>query len=226
MYDNSNCILQMRRWKKAYETYDRIGMPREALDALISGVVCRDYLKNHYDTTEVDGEIDSIYNEILSILSSKYGVSEEYAHKIINAETDKMYTRYIDSVLAGDTDYDPYLHTAVPERDVPLNPAEGAEGTGENDTTDPAVSEQMDDEQAYWDAVYEALLNGEEPPARPDQNTNSGTGTDDGEVIMEMPVDGNGNAVSGSDVQSYKGPGQNVNDDIDGERLIYEIPIG
>ena len=101
IFDNSSCILQMRRWEKAYQTYSSIGMPREALDALISGVGCYDYLMNHYNTSDVQMQIDTSYNNIVNLLGQNYGVTPEYARKIIATKSDKDYTRYIDNIIFG-----------------------------------------------------------------------------------------------------------------------------
>ena len=101
MFNNAKCVLQVRRFERAYENYTRLDMPREALDALIRGVQSYDYVITNFDTTYVRSDVDASYNNIIGILASKYGVNAELARKIIDSPTDYDYTRYIDDILAG-----------------------------------------------------------------------------------------------------------------------------
>jgi len=103
IFDNSSAVLQMNRWIEAYHSYQDFGMPREALDALISGVNCyKNIIASRMDISDVSNTVRESYDTILFMLSSEYGVSEEYALQVAASKTDKEYTAYIDGILRGE----------------------------------------------------------------------------------------------------------------------------
>ncbi len=176
-------------------------MPREALDALISGVACYDYLMNHYDTSEVQADMDMSYNNILNILAAQYGVTPEFARKIIAAGTDRDYTRYIDSIIFGTPEPGKKTDTAsgapaAPEDGLPGEPGEAPEGMPGEDGFPAPDGEMM---------------------APPD-----GAPSPDDNVYYQATVDGNGNIIP----DAAPGDGGNVgnpNPDGDNEALVYQI---
>jgi hypothetical protein len=95
MFSKSECILKMRLWLREYEMLEEEGSQLEALDSLIQSV--NDYPALYEYATEWNsvGDISEGYSEILSILSEKYGVTEEQAKEIAAIKNDTDYTRAV-----------------------------------------------------------------------------------------------------------------------------------
>ena len=95
----STIIMTMERKLASYRNYQKIpDTELEALDALIQGAALYNKLLPQAEEYNVIGEIDSIYREILEILSAQYGLSETDVILIIESEDDAAYTKWLTSV--------------------------------------------------------------------------------------------------------------------------------
>lgn len=98
--EKSSTILQMRRKLDSYENYQKLNMPLEALDALISGVDIHQKLLPKADEYRVTDEVNEIYDQILEKLS-EYGVSEADALDIIASGDNVTYSQRLENIIYG-----------------------------------------------------------------------------------------------------------------------------
>jgi hypothetical protein len=101
MFSRSECILRIRLWLREYEMLVEEGSETGALDSLIQSVndypILYEYAAQWNSTTEVaEG-----YAEILSILSEKYGLTEEQAKEIAAIADDTEYTMAVIAACEG-----------------------------------------------------------------------------------------------------------------------------
>lgn len=101
--EKSTTILQMRRKLDSYENYEKLNMPLEALDALISGVDIHQKLLPKADEYRVTDEVNEIYDQILEKLS-EYGVSEADALDIIASGDNVTYSQRLESIIYGNAE--------------------------------------------------------------------------------------------------------------------------
>ncbi len=101
MLQKSNIILQVRRKLQSYETYNKLDMQSEALNALVEGVERYQMFRMDAEQYGVTSEIDDIYTRILSALSENYGVSEADALDILASESDLIYSEKIYGIING-----------------------------------------------------------------------------------------------------------------------------
>lgn len=101
--EKSSTILQMRRKLDSYENYQKLNMPLEALDALISGVDIHQKLLPKADEYRVTDEVNEIYDQILEKLS-EYGVSEADALDIIASGDNVTYSQRLESIIYGNSE--------------------------------------------------------------------------------------------------------------------------
>ncbi len=98
----SKLIMMMERKLKSYQNYQRMGNNEiMALDALMHGVVLYYEILPEAEQYNVTYEIRSVYQEILDILSARYGLSEAYVIEIATTEDDVMYTEYLTTIIYG-----------------------------------------------------------------------------------------------------------------------------
>lgn len=96
----SSIILQMERKLDSYENYEKLDMPLEALDALVSGVDLYQTILPRAEQYHVTGEVSDIYDQILEKLSA-YGVSESDALDIIASGDNVTYSQRLESIVYG-----------------------------------------------------------------------------------------------------------------------------
>lgn len=96
----SSIILQMERKLDSCENYEKLDMPLEALDALISGVDLYQTILPRAEQYRVTGDVSDIYDQILQKLSD-YGVSESEALDIIASGDDVTYSQRLESIIYG-----------------------------------------------------------------------------------------------------------------------------
>ena len=101
MLQKSNIILQVRRKLQSYETYNKLDMQSEALNALVEGVERYQMFRMDAEQYGVTSEIDDIYTRILSALSENYGGSEADALDILASESDLIYSEKIYGIING-----------------------------------------------------------------------------------------------------------------------------
>ena len=101
MFGTSESMLKMRLWLREYEMFVAAGSEIEALDSLIQTVQDYPKLYEYAQKWNAGSQVQSGYEDILSILSTKYGLSESQALEIANARSDLEYTRMVVDVVEG-----------------------------------------------------------------------------------------------------------------------------
>lgn len=102
--------LEMERKKESYENYKKIGgMELEQLNALITGVDKYQKIEPQAQRYGVSDEVNNAYLDILGILKSEYGVSEEQAKELCLITDDVDYTKELKRILG--------METGLPEED-------------------------------------------------------------------------------------------------------------
>ncbi len=96
----SSIILQMERKLDSCENYEKLDMPLEALDALVSGVDLYQTILPGAEQYHVTGDVSDIYDQILQKLSD-YGVSESEALDIIASGDDVTYSQRLEGIIYG-----------------------------------------------------------------------------------------------------------------------------
>ena len=99
IFNQAQIVLRMNRPLDSYSVYLSLDKPVEALNALLNGI-------NRYDEIMeeslygADVNVNQAYQEILSILSGKYGLSEMDARNILKLES-VQYTRRLYELTMG-----------------------------------------------------------------------------------------------------------------------------
>lgn len=101
MYAKSESILYIRLWLSEYEMFAEEGSELEALDSLIQTVDQYPVLYEYAVQWNAGNEVAAGYAEILSILSGKYGLTEEQAQAIADEPDDVEYTRMVLAMIQG-----------------------------------------------------------------------------------------------------------------------------
>ncbi len=120
MLHKCTLILMMERKLKSYENYQRMGDKEiMALDALMQGVTLYYEIMPEAEQYNVTSEIRSTYQEILDILSARYGLSETDVIAIVMSEDNVVYTEYLTSIVYGISFSDSIGETESPEAESP-----------------------------------------------------------------------------------------------------------
>ena len=131
IFEKSNMILQMRQKLDSYQVYEQLGMPLEALDALVSGVDRYQSLLEKAEQYHVTAELKEVYDQILELLSTRFGVSETEAIAINAAEDNESYTRQLNDIINGngsnDEEAPDEMQDVLPEEEEILNRIQGEE---------------------------------------------------------------------------------------------------
>lgn len=129
IFEKSNIILQMKQKLDSYQVYEQLGMPLEALDALVSGVDRYQSLLAKAEQYHVTAELKEVYDQILELLSTRFGVSETEAIAINAAEDDESYTRQLNDIINGngsnDEEAPDEMQDVLPEEEEILNRIQG-----------------------------------------------------------------------------------------------------
>ncbi len=101
MYGRSESILYIRLWFRDYEKFVEEGSEVEALDSLIQTV--KDYPDLYEYAAQWNAGMDvyEVYQQILDILSNKYGITEMQALQIADIRSDLEYTRTVTALAEG-----------------------------------------------------------------------------------------------------------------------------
>ncbi|MDE6387197.1 MAG: hypothetical protein K2L82_05225 [Lachnospiraceae bacterium] len=102
LLQKSSIILQTRRKLESYENYTQLGMPLEALNALMEGVNRYHNLRDEAELYRVSDELYDVYEQILSALTESYGVSESEALDILSSGDDVTYSQRLRSIVYGE----------------------------------------------------------------------------------------------------------------------------
>lgn len=100
IFQRAKIVLQLERRIASYENYKNLGKELEALDALLQGIGKYDALIGEAQSYGAEGEIEALYQKILTSLSESYDISEEDAREI-NSYDDVTYTKKLNSVVFG-----------------------------------------------------------------------------------------------------------------------------
>lgn len=101
MFSKSECILRVRLWIREYEMFADEGSEVEALDSLIQSVNDYPALYEYAVQWNSVAEVSEVYAQMLEILSSRYGLTEEQAREIAAEPDDIEYTRKVTAVAEG-----------------------------------------------------------------------------------------------------------------------------
>ncbi len=104
MFKKAELLLYLERNKERYYEYMAIDDEYHALDSLLDAVLNKDAFMQKASMYGFDAEATNAYNEILSILETSYGLSEEDAMMINSIDQDAVYTLYVHSIVDG-TDF-------------------------------------------------------------------------------------------------------------------------
>lgn len=148
----SSIVLQMERKMDSYENYEKMDMPLEALDALISGVDRYQKLLPKAEQYHMISEVGSIYDQILEKLS-EYGISEADALDIIASGDNVTYSQRLEDIVYGngvstESAAEPTQDVLPEEEEIidrleKLEEADTAEGSGNSgDMENEAEAEQ------------------------------------------------------------------------------------
>lgn len=99
MYSKSESILTIRMWLREYEVFVNEGSELEALDSLLQAVHDYPLLLNYATEYNAQDEVTVAFQEILNVLSQKYGLSQEEAQEIADISNDVEYTQKVMDVL-------------------------------------------------------------------------------------------------------------------------------
>jgi hypothetical protein len=101
MYSKSESILYIRLWLREYEILAEEGEEMKALDSLIQTVDSYPELYEYALQWNAGSEVAEGYQQILDILSGKYGLTEEQAKAIAEEPSDLEYTKMIAAIVDG-----------------------------------------------------------------------------------------------------------------------------
>lgn len=151
----SSIVLQMERKLDSYENYEKLDMPLEALDALISGVDRYQRILPKAEQYRVVSEVDGIYDQILEKLS-EYGISETDALEIIASGDNVTYSQRLEDIVYGkgvsmESVAEP-IQDVLPEEEEIIDrlekleeaDAEGSEDTADNDDGNSSITDFND----------------------------------------------------------------------------------
>ena len=99
MYSKSESILTIRMWLREYEVFVNEGSELEALDSLLQAVHDYPSLLNYATEYNAQDEVTVAFQEILNVLSQKYGLSQEEAQEIADISNNVEYTQRVMTVL-------------------------------------------------------------------------------------------------------------------------------
>lgn len=114
MLKHAELVLKMQRRIEIYETYLEDEKELEALDSLMQAIA--EYEDTYAKALDCGAgpEVAALYEDVLEILKTSYGVSQEEAHTIAACESNVEYTRYLTALIdGGDTNGAP-----IPEEEL------------------------------------------------------------------------------------------------------------
>jgi hypothetical protein len=173
LLEKSTLVLQMQRKLDSCENYEKLDMPLEALDALISGVERYNEIFAEAEQYRVGDDVRDIYEQILDKLS-EYGVSESEAQDIIALGDNVTYTQKLKSIVYGtayDTGEEPdgVKQDVLPEEQEIIDRVDGVEETADesdsgdiNMMNDNAEPENTDEPEESDSTINETENNSEQ----------------------------------------------------------------
>lgn len=125
MLKHAELVLRMQRHIELYATYHEDEKELEALDSLMQAVAEYEDLYAKALDCGAGPEVAVLYEDVLEILQTSYGISQEEAHIIAACESNVEYTRYLTALIGGDggvTMPDEGMQDVLPEEEELLNP--------------------------------------------------------------------------------------------------------
>lgn len=117
MFEHAEIVLKMQRRLSVYEKYLADDKELEALDSLMRVVESYDDIYAQAQTYGAAAEVADIYDRILEILESRYGLTEAEARAIAFTDSNVEYTRYLTALTNGES-------LSVGGGDIPSMPTE------------------------------------------------------------------------------------------------------
>ncbi len=114
IFKRSELILQMQHRLEVYENYEKIGKPLQALDSLMMGAARYDELTQQAVEYNITAEMEEIYRQILDVLESRFGLSEEEVREINGYESDYLYSLRLESIVNQTPFVNPYERPVDP----------------------------------------------------------------------------------------------------------------
>ena len=106
-------IMRMQSNLDGYHNYLAIDEEVMAVHSLLEGVNVRTDIFMKAEAYGVTSEVNRIYDEILNLLSSNYGLSESDAIAITEIQSDVTYTNELNSIVGGNFESVEYEEEAV-----------------------------------------------------------------------------------------------------------------
>lgn len=100
-FQGTTTILRLESNLDGYYNYLAIDEEVMAVHSLLEGVKVRTDIFAKAESYGVVSEVNKVYDEILNILNSTYGVSEEEAIALIEIQSDVTYTNELNSIVMG-----------------------------------------------------------------------------------------------------------------------------
>lgn len=95
MYHQARVMTSAQYYLDAYNSYKSMKMEDEALDILLISMKTKDTIVGEAEQFQVANEVQSVYSNIESTLSSEYGLSAQDINDINAIEGKKEYTKRI-----------------------------------------------------------------------------------------------------------------------------------
>lgn len=96
VYNKIKVVMKVQQSLNAYQNYDRIKYYPEALDALLKGLKRYDANIKEAMDLEVDKDMMNCRSQILSILQTEFGLSEQEAYSILSLEQSEYTNKVVE----------------------------------------------------------------------------------------------------------------------------------
>lgn len=100
-YDQVHMMVRLDKQYNSYVNYKNLQMPKEALNALIQGLVIYYAYEEEAQTFNLEAELNEQKETLLYSLASDFGLDEEKAKQICEQEDSNEYTREIELYSAN-----------------------------------------------------------------------------------------------------------------------------
>ncbi len=99
MYDKVQTIMVVKKELNSYYNFKKMNMELEALDSLIKGIDRYERYITNAQRLKVDGELNILKQEMLTILITQYNLSENEAVGLVNIEHAIEYTNELTNIV-------------------------------------------------------------------------------------------------------------------------------
>ena len=95
----STVIMKLQRRYDSYQNYIKLGMEKEALDALLQGIVTYDFLNAEAERYDVSAEFGAVKSNIMNALE-RYNIDETRARELAGIQDAVLYTIALEDIIA------------------------------------------------------------------------------------------------------------------------------